>query len=117
MAQLFFQIIKAMKPTRLILFSITLFCSILFFIKCSNESIDHYSLDSVFSTVLTDPVDSMVALNICHYVKSGWSSILIIKPYTDVSEQFVLKELKNFSKVKSKIKDIELGDQVAACFS
>ncbi len=101
-----------MKPTHLISFSVVLLCSTLFFLKCSKESINHYSFDSVFNATRIDQIDSMIQFNICDYIKSDWDSILIVKPYTDVSKQILLKKLKNFSEVKSKIKDIEFGDQV-----
>lgn len=79
---------------------------------CRQEKAERYSLDSIFNKVELILTDSINKINICEYIPSDWDSILIIKPYTAVSQQETLNELVNFSKIKSEIEDIEFADAI-----
>jgi hypothetical protein len=47
---------------------------------------------------------------VCDIIEARWDSLLVIIPYTPVSEQAVLRNLENYSNIKPKIKDIEYTD-------
>jgi len=93
-----------------IFFSIISTCICLFlFIKCSNEPIIEYSLDSFLDSIEVDSTDTF-QVNVCDIIDAKWDSILVIMPYALVSEQKILRDLKNYSSIKPKIKDIRYTD-------
>ena len=83
--------------------------SIFLFSKCSNDPIAEYSLDSFLDKIVIDSTDT-VQVNVCDIIKVKWDSILVIRPYTPVSKQSVLRELKNYRNIKPGIKDIRQTD-------
>lgn len=93
-----------------IFFSIISIClSFFFFSKCSNEPIVEYSLDSYLGNIKIDSTDT-IQVNVCDIIEARWDSILVIRPYAPVSEQAVLRDLENYSSIRSKIKDIRDTD-------
>jgi len=83
--------------------------SIFLFSRCSNDPIAEYSLDSFLDKIVIDSTDT-VQVNVCDIIEARWDSILVIKPYTPVSKQSVLRELKNYRNIKPGIKDIRQTD-------
>jgi len=83
--------------------------SILLLSRCSNDPITEYSLDSFLETLVIDSTDT-VQVNVCDIIEARWDSILVIKPYTLVSKQSVLRDLKNYRDIKSRVKDIRQTD-------
>ena len=83
--------------------------SIFLFSKCSNDPIAEYSLDSFLDKIVIDSTDT-VQVNVCDIIEVKWDSILVIRPYTPVSKQSVLRELKNYRNIKPGIKDIRQTD-------
>jgi hypothetical protein len=93
-----------------ILFSIISICVCIFlFSKCSYEPIVEYSLDSFLGNIKIDSTDT-IQVNVCDIIEARWDSLLVITPYTPVSKQAVLRHLKNYFKIKPKIKDIRYTD-------
>ena len=93
-----------------IFFSIISTCICLFlFSKCSNEPIVEYSVDSFLGNIKIDSTDTN-QVNVCNIIEARWDSILVIIPYALVSEQTILRDLKNYSSIKPKIKDIRSTD-------
>ncbi len=82
---------------------------LLLFGKCSNEPIVEYSLDSFPDNIETDSTDTF-QVNVCDIIEARWDSILVIMPYALVSEQTILRDLKNYTMIKSRIKDIRSTD-------
>ncbi len=82
---------------------------LLLFGQCSNEPIVEYSLDSFLDNIEIDSTDTF-QVNVCDIIEARWDSILVIKPYAPVSKQLVLRDLKNYSRIKSRIKDIRQTD-------
>jgi hypothetical protein len=83
--------------------------SIFLFSKCSNATIAEFSLDSFPDSIRTDSGDS-IQVNVCDIIEARWDSMLVIGPYASASEQAVLRDLKNYSCIKSRIKDIRSTD-------
>lgn len=79
--------------------------SILLFSRCGNDPIAEYSLDSFLETLVIDSTDT-VQVNVCDIIEARWDSILVIKPYTPVSRQSVLRDLKNYRNIKPGIREI-----------
>ena len=79
---------------------------------CGHEKVERYPLDSIFNKIEPIPTDSLTKINICKYIPSDWDSILVVIPYAVLSRQDDLKELTNFSTIKSEIKDIEYSDMI-----
>lgn len=93
-----------------ILFSVISICICLFlFSKCSNEPIIEYSLDSFLDNIEIDSTDTIQVI-VCDIIEARWDSILVVKPYAPVSKQLVLRDLENYSRIKSRIKDIRQTD-------
>jgi len=83
--------------------------SIFLFSKCSNEPIAEYTLDSFLDKIWIDSTDT-IQVNVCNIIEPRWDSILVIRPYAPVSKQSVLRDLKNYRKIKPRIKDIRQTD-------
>ena len=93
-----------------IFFSVISICICLFLLsKCSNEPIIEYSLDSFLDSIEVDSTDTF-QVNVCDIIDAKWDSILVIMPYALVSEQKILRDLKNSTIIKSRIKDIRRTD-------
>jgi len=93
-----------------IFFSIICICVCIFlFSKCCYEPIVEYSLDSFLGNIKIDSTDT-IQVNVCGIIEAKWDSLLVIKPYAPVSKQAVLRDLKNYSNIKPKIKDIRSTD-------
>ena len=93
-----------------IFFSVISLCTCIFiFSRCSNEPIVEYSLDSFLDNIEIDSADT-IQVNICNIIEARWDSILIITPYSIVPQQAVLRDLKNYFNIKSRIKDIRQTD-------
>ena len=97
---------KVIMKSCLVIFSII---SILLFTKCSNDPIAEYYLHHFQDNLRIDSGDT-IQINMCDIIEAKWDSILVIKPYTPVSKQSVLRELKNYRNIKSRIKDIRQTD-------
>lgn len=93
-----------------IFFSVISLCTCIFiFSRCGNEPIVEYSLDSFLVSIRIDSADA-IQVNVCDIIEAEWDSILVIKPYTPVSKQTVLRDLKNYFSIKSRIRDIRQTD-------
>jgi hypothetical protein len=97
---------KVIMKSCLVIFSII---SILLFTKCSNDPIAEYYLHHFQDNLRIDSGDT-IQINMCDIIEAKWDSILVIKPYTPVSKQSVLRDLKNYRNIKSRIKDIRQTD-------
>jgi hypothetical protein len=98
-----------MKHYSILFFIISICICFFFFSKCCNETIVEYSLDSFLGNIKIDSTDT-IQVNVCDIIEARWDSLLVIKPYTPVSEQAVLRDLENYSRIKSEIKDIRSTD-------
>lgn len=93
-----------------IFFSVISLCGCIFiFSRCSNQSIVEYSIDSFLESIRIETADT-IPVNVCDIIEAEWDSILVIKPYTQVPKQAVLKDLKNYFSIKSRIRDIRQTD-------
>ncbi len=98
-----------MKHYSIFFSSISICVCLFLFCKCSNEPIVEYSLDSYLSNIKIDSMNT-TQVNVCDIIESEWDSLLVIRCYAPVSKQAVLKDLDNYSSIKSKIKDIKYTD-------
>lgn len=88
---------------------ISICCCLFLFSKCRNEPLIEYSLDSFLDSIEVDSTDTF-QVNVCDIIDAKWDSILVIIPYAIVSEQKILRDLKNSTIIKSRIKDIRRTD-------
>lgn len=87
------------------------FCWFIFiFSSCRNEQITEYILDPFFSEIRIDSTDTVTLINVCKIIEAEWDSILVVHSYTTVSNQFVLRNLENYSSIKPKIQNIRNTD-------
>jgi hypothetical protein len=98
-----------MKLTRNVL---PIFCYLLIIIGCKPK-IPVYDLDFKINQIIKSNLNNKeFFLNICDS-KYNWDSIIVIKPYSNISELDLKLRLNNFSSIKRIVKECALKDNIS----